>query len=42
MSARSADVDLADLVAEECAFDEGGDGGLFVGGEAVEGFELDA
>jgi hypothetical protein len=29
---------LADLVAEECAFDEGGDGGLFVGGESIEGF----
>lgn len=29
-------------MAQECAFDEGGDVCLFVGGELVDGFELDS
>lgn len=37
--ARSADVELADLVSQECAFDHGQDVGLFVLVELVEGFE---
>lgn len=32
---------LAGVVAQECAFDEGGDVFLFVGGELVDGFELE-
>jgi hypothetical protein len=30
------------LVAEEGSFDEGADGGLFVGVEVVDGFEVEA
>jgi hypothetical protein len=33
--------DFACLVAEECAFDDVADEGLFVGVEAVDGFELE-
>jgi hypothetical protein len=40
--AGSADVGLADLVAEDGAFDEGADVVLFVGVELVEGFEAEA
>lgn len=29
------------MVSQECAFDEGGDVFLFVGGELVDGFELE-
>jgi len=39
---RSAGGEAAGLVAEEGAFDEGADGGLFVWGELVEGFEVQA
>lgn len=34
--------DFACLVAEECAFDDVLDGGLFVGVQLVEGFEVEA
>jgi hypothetical protein len=33
---------LAGVVAQEGAFDEGGDVFLFVGGELVDGFELES
>ncbi len=37
---RSAGGEAAGLVAEEGAFDEGADGGLFVGVELADGFEV--
>ena len=38
----SADVELAGVVAQECAFDHGDDECLFVGWEVVEGFHAEA
>lgn len=41
-SVRSAGGESACLVSEEGSFDEGADGGLFVGVEVVDGFEVEA
>lgn len=38
----SADVELAGVVSEECAFNHGDDEGLFVGFEVVKGFHAEA